>query len=119
MNEFERKIRDLPWHQPPDALKSRIFGQRRPPARIGLFFDRRIAMRWAAVLALATGLLGYVIGQWGQARAVESVEIQGADVDLQMVETGTGQNFFDLSDAPGDILPGDLAVAVAVGKEQF
>ena len=116
MEQIEERIQRLPWAQASPALKTRIFDEpRRTPTRL-LFMARKIAVGWAAVWVLLAGLLGFFVGQ--QQTPVGSAVVAPTNIDLQVVETGSGQNLFDMTPQASEILPGDI-VASHIPTEEY
>jgi hypothetical protein len=117
MDEFERAFSRLPWRQASQGLKGRILGERPPRTGWRIFFDRRIAVGWAAGVALAAGALGYALGLLGESgRSAPSVMAR-TSVELRIIETSSRSNFFDLTGSAGDILPGELTLNVQDSEE--
>ncbi len=115
MDPFEQQIQSLPWAKPSPGLKDRIFGESVRPQRRWLLISRRIAIGWAAVLVLLAGLAGYF---WGHMQSLRggALFVQPT-VDVQVVETGSGQNLFDMTPQVSEILPGDLVVSSYVAED--
>lgn len=116
MDPFEKKIMALPWHRPSSDLRSRIFDAPATQPIKSPGEARRIALRWAAVLVLMASLAGYLAGQY-HAQRLSAAPVSEPEVDLQVVETGSGQNLFDMTPHAGEILPGELVATHIVVEE--
>jgi hypothetical protein len=74
-----------------------------------------MALGWAAVLVVLAGLAGYF---WGQQQSMYSPsQAEQPTIDAQLVETGTGQNLFDMTPRTSEILPEDLVVSFYVAED--
>lgn len=115
MDPFEQQIQSLPWAKPSPGLKDRIFCESVRPQRRWLLVSRRIAIGWAAVFVLLAGLAGYFLGQESSLHS-PAASMQPT-LDVQVVETGSGQNLFDMTPRASEILPGDLVVISYVAED--
>jgi hypothetical protein len=116
-DSFEEAFQRLPWRSPPESLRHRIFAASETPRHsiLPVIFDRRISLRWAAALVACAGILGYGAGRLHPATASASSLL--GQVDLQIIESGTSKNFFDLSQEPQDLWPGSLNLSVQPNTE--
>jgi len=115
MDPFEQQIHSLPWAKPSPGLKERIFCEPGRSQDRWLLASRRIALGWAAALVVLAGLAGYF---WGQQQSLYSLSLsEQPTIDVQVVETGSGPNLFDMTPRASEILPGDLVVSFYVAED--
>jgi len=109
MDDFETRLKRLPLAEPPVDLKKKIFGT--GPKRFGtLSFVRfRIPVGWAALFALATGILGMTVSQWLGPIAEGKIHRQ---TEIRLIESASNMNMFDFSGSERDFMPGKLTVNV-------
>lgn len=115
MDLFEQQIQALPWAKPSLGLKERIFSESVQSQRRLLLFSRRLAVGWAAVFVVLAGLAGYFLGQ--ELSLHSPAASMQPTLDVQVVETGSGQNLFDMTPRASEILPGDLVVSSYVAED--
>jgi hypothetical protein len=117
MDDFENKLKRLPLAKPSDGLRQNIFGspQLERPTLFG-FPGRRIAVGWAAVLAIAVGLAGFSMGALLGRRSLDVASTQ-TSVEVRIVEATSTAHNFDLTGTSPKFLMGDLNVEVESEKE--
>lgn len=113
MSEIEERLQRLPWAEPSTDLRQRIFSAPAPGRITRLFRQRRIAVGWAALWILSASLFGYIAGRTQRLPLTS----RSSEVDFLMVETGTGQNFFDQTGGIVDGLPGEWVLHVEPEEE--
>ena len=111
MDSFERRLKNLPLARPPAGLRQRIFVE---PVRPALW-HRRIGLGWAAVLALALGAAGFVLGQYSDRPA--SGGSHYASIEVRIVEAASSRHDFDLTTTPAEFLGGDVSVRIEAQEE--
>ena len=117
MDDMEKLLKQISLMKPSAGLRQRIFDEQARPSWFAGIFARRIPLGWAAMLALFVGLAGYALASLSNARMNQPTAPVSAGVDVQIVETGTGRNFFDFSHPNGDMLPGELITVVDMNEE--
>lgn len=127
MDSFERRLRSLPPVKPSDSLRDRIFegsaGHKSTAKRVGpwrpvsrIVFSRRIALGWAAAVALTTGLAGFVLGDLSGGASPQDLATQ-SNIEVRIVEAASDRHNFDLTTTPADFLTGDVRVEVETQQE--
>jgi len=109
MDDFETRLKRIPLAEPPVDLKKRIFGG--GPKRFGIlsFVRFRIPVGWAALFAIATGVLGMTATQWLGPAAESKIHRQ---TEIRLIESASNRNMFDFSGSEREFMPGKLTVNV-------
>lgn len=119
MERFDRKFSDLPWRKPSPELREKIFGPPQQRPILARLMDRRIASGWAASVALAAGILGFVLGVLLPGEGVQQIELADnlpetplveIQPDMRVVEVRSVANSFDFSPEGGELLNGEYDV---------
>ncbi|MEM7385157.1 MAG: hypothetical protein AAF514_09460 [Verrucomicrobiota bacterium] len=110
MEPLEKQIRNLPWRQPPETLKDRIFETSSPNAgrdQSRLFLATPIAR--AALVLVPIGLIAFLV-----ARHVLSPSLASpASSPVIVVETHEDDpHLFDLTRQSEELWPGTLTLVV-------
>ena len=88
--------------------------------------DRRITSGWAASVALAAGILGFVLGGLIPGGPMQQMELAGdspesavveIQPDMRVVEVQSVANSFDFSPEVGELLPGEYEVFFGDAEE--
>jgi hypothetical protein len=132
-DDFERRIRSLPWRKPSAELKDKIFGasdgdepnsastasivsrNALPPQ------GRRVTLHVAVALATAAAILGFIAGtQLPTNPPTGTVVASTGDLvrtDIRIVETSSQTNSFDFSSSSTQILPGEFVASMGDSQE--
>ena len=114
MEKFERRLKELRLASPSADLRGRIFGSTMQRIWFAAVLGRRVAVGWAALFALATGIAGMVVSQSVWDKRPERVT---SAVRVSIVESASKRNLFDLTEPAAAFLPGELTVKKKTPKE--
>jgi hypothetical protein len=115
MDSFERRLKNLPLAKPSAGLRQRIFAEPARPAVRPALWHRRSGLGWAAVLALALGAAGFVLGQYSDRPASGGPHY--ASIEVRIVEAASSRHDFDLTATPVEFLGGDVSVRIEAQEE--
>lgn len=115
MNDFERKIRDLPWRKPSEALRHKIF-DKRPEHQPANERQRKMSVKWSVVLAAAAGFAGFMVGTLLPSSQIPT-QFASVGADIRVVETFSPRNSFDFSAGAMQIMPGEFTSSISIEDE--
>lgn len=110
--DLEKRLRSMSVVEPSDNLRRRIFGEKAESRGLRGLLDFPVRLRWAAALALATGLAGYSLARVGQSAAPVVASPRINQIQVQIVDAPVTQHVFDFTETSQDFLPGELDVRV-------
>lgn len=110
MNDFEDRIRNLPWREPSAELKEKIFSASPQPKYAGK--RSGVSWKWAAALTTAAGIGGFFAGAFVPEQDRRAVSVASDDADMRVIERSSKQNSFDFSEDVVQILPGEFVAYI-------
>jgi hypothetical protein len=119
MDDFEKRLADLPLARPSSGLRQRIFGgvneSGGKASRLGSFFRHGVSVRWAASIAIIAGLAGaMLVNSLNQPHRPVAMVPAEQSITIQLEGE---RNLFDFTRPRAESMYDDVDVAVIVDEE--